>query len=204
MMEVYGQKHLLDLLKTVSDESRLHLVRLLHEQERSVGELAGLVGLGEPTVSHHLAKLREVGLVTLRMDGNQRFYRVNQVGLERFKRLVTEIEKMPAKEARSESDDSWIEALGWPKEELDVLREHTHNGRLTVIPSKQKKLLVILKWLATLFEADRTYSEQEVNAILKDRHREDHVSLRRDLVDFGHLERERSGNRYWLAKKASQ
>ena len=54
-------------LKALADESRLNLIRLLFENERSVGDLAQLIELAEPTVSHHLARLREAGLVSLRM-----------------------------------------------------------------------------------------------------------------------------------------
>jgi DNA-binding transcriptional ArsR family regulator len=61
------------MLKALADDSRLALLRLLNEGERTVGDLARQVDLGEPTVSHHLSRLREAGLVTLRMAGNQRF-----------------------------------------------------------------------------------------------------------------------------------
>ena len=48
----------LDLLKALADKSRLELVRILNEGEQTVGDLARLVELGEPTVSHHLTRLR--------------------------------------------------------------------------------------------------------------------------------------------------
>jgi hypothetical protein len=70
---------------------------------------------------------------------------------------------------------------------------------MTHLPAKRKKLLVILRWLASLFQADRLYSEAEVNAVLKAVYEEDYVSLRRELVDYGYLRRERGGGKYWLA-----
>ncbi|MBZ0305914.1 MAG: DUF2087 domain-containing protein [Anaerolineae bacterium] len=60
-------------------------------------------------------------------------------------------------------------------------------------------MLVILRWLATLFEADKLYTEPEINAILKAVYESDHVTLRRELVDYGYLRRERGGGKYWLA-----
>ena len=78
---------ILPMLKALAEDSRLALLRYLHEREHAVGDLAERLGLSEPTVSHHLARLREAGLVSLRMAGNQRFYRVNEAGLARFKRL---------------------------------------------------------------------------------------------------------------------
>src|SRR5262249_49076887 len=138
-MEEKRVEPLLDMLKALSDDSRLTLLRLLHEHEYAVGELAEKVHLSEPTVSHHLARLREVGLVTLRMAGNQRFYRANSGGIARFKRLAGEIEQMPRTPDVPVSDDSWIAALSWDAWDLDVLRDHTLNRQLTHIPSKQKK-----------------------------------------------------------------
>ncbi len=186
-------------LKLLSDENRLTLLRLLNQQEYNVGDLAKRLELGEPTVSHHLSKLRQAGLVSLRMDGNQRFYRLNQKGLARFKKLVANIEQFPPEPEPLASDDSWIDALNWPEEDRKVLHDYTRNGKLTRIPSKRGKLLVILRWLATFFDPDVLYSEAEVNQIIKSVHAEDYVGLRRDLIDMGYLRRERGGGKYWLA-----
>ena len=87
-------EQLMPMLKALADESRLALMWQLYREEHTVGDLAQKVELSEPTVSHHLAKLREAGLVTLRMAGNQRFYRANGIGLKRFKQLINEIEQL--------------------------------------------------------------------------------------------------------------
>jgi predicted transcriptional regulator len=203
-MENTNHDQLLDMLKALADDSRLSLLRMLNEREHTVGELAERIELTEPTVSHHLARLREVGLVTLRMAGNQRFYRINRSELERFKRLANEIEKTPLKPAVEEVDERWITSLGWSAQDQQVLREYGKNGRLVRLPSKQKKLVVLLRWLATLFEAEKLYTEQEVNTILKSVYETDYVSLRRDLVDFGYLRRERGGGKYWLAPASDE
>ena len=187
------------MLKALADESRLALLRQLSQGETTVGELARLVALGEPTVSHHLTRLREAGLVTLRMAGNQRFYRIHNDGLARFKRLAAVIEKPQEVPEPVDNDTSWIDALGWDPADQQVLREHTLGGQITHLPTKQRKTLVILRWLSTLFQPERMYSEVEVNEILKAVYAEDYISLRRDLVDLGYLRRERGGGKYWLA-----
>lgn len=203
-MQKKYQEDILFALKALADESRLTLLRMLNERETTVGELAQKIELGEPTVSHHLARLREAGLVTLRMAGNQRYYRVNESGLARFKRLANEIEQMPAAPEKVEADDAWIDALGWSKEDQKVLRKHTLGKQIQFLPSKQNELFVMLRWLATLFEAERMYSEAEINEVLKAVYAEDFVSLRRDLVDMGYLRRERGGGRYWLAPETPE
>ena len=68
---------LLNLLKAVADESRLRMVALMSERAYTVSEMATVFNLTEPTVSHHVSKLHGAGLLRLRMEGNQRFYRIN-------------------------------------------------------------------------------------------------------------------------------
>jgi hypothetical protein len=63
------------------------------------------------------------------------------------------------------------------------------DGRLHTIPSKHRKLLVVLDRLAQEFEPGRTYPEAEVNDILN-RFHPDHAALRRYLVENDFLARE--------------
>jgi hypothetical protein len=200
-MEQWGFKMLLEMCKALSDEKRLELIQILAEHERIVGDLAGSLNLSEPTTSHHLSRLREVGLVTLRMEGNKRYYRINEQGLAEFKRLAADVEHLPVNPPDPEpADDSWIEVLGWGEYEEQVLHEFIRNGKLTRLPVRQlKKLMVLLRWLATRFEPEQMYTEPEVNAILKAVYETDHVSLRREMINFGYLRRERGGGKYWLA-----
>jgi DNA-binding transcriptional ArsR family regulator len=58
---------LLRFFKALADDSRLKIVGILANQECSVEELAALLQLKEPTVSHHLPKLKELNLVTMRL-----------------------------------------------------------------------------------------------------------------------------------------
>ena len=59
-----------------------------------------------------------------------------------------------------------------------------------------------LLYLASRFEADRSYSEAEVNELLEALHTfHDPATLRRDLYEHGFFERERDGSRYWLAAR---
>lgn len=65
-----------DLLKALSNNNRLLLLCQLTERERSVGELADLVGMQLPAVSQHLALLRREGLIKGRRDGQTIFYAI--------------------------------------------------------------------------------------------------------------------------------
>lgn len=184
-------------LKMLADENRLRMLGYIASQERNVSELAALLDLTEPTVSHHLAKLREAGYVNLRQAGNQRFYRLNPGTLQRVSQQVAELAQVDMTPDEPEADQSWIDALDLDAYDRAVLRDYLLNRQLRDIPVKQKKLLAVLRWLATEFQPDRTYTEREVNAILTQYH-EDYARLRRELIDFGFLRRERGGGKYWV------
>lgn len=65
--------------KAIADETRQEIMRLLCCQWLCVNDVvAALNGVTQPTVSHHLAVLREAGLVHTRRDGRQVFYSLNQ------------------------------------------------------------------------------------------------------------------------------
>ncbi len=63
-----------DLLKAIGHETRLMILCLLVEGEKSVGELETLMGLRQPSVSQQLARLRSDGLVDTRRDGRTVYY----------------------------------------------------------------------------------------------------------------------------------
>jgi L-amino acid N-acyltransferase YncA len=72
-------------------------------------------------------------------------------------------------------------------------------GRLKLWPSKHYDKVLVLAYLATKFEYDVTYTESQVNSLLKQWHSfTDWPLLRRELIDRGYLERNRDGSRYTL------
>ncbi len=66
-----------DFTKAMADETRQRILALLQTGEMSVSELNEHFVTTQPTLSHHLAILRQVNLVTARHEGRQTFYRTN-------------------------------------------------------------------------------------------------------------------------------
>ncbi len=65
--------------KALADETRQKIMNLCCCEWRSVNEIVEQLGeVTQPTVSHHLAILREAGLVDVRHEGKQSFYMLNQ------------------------------------------------------------------------------------------------------------------------------
>ena len=64
--------------KALADETRQKIMKICCCNWLSVTEIVEHLNVTQPTVSHHLAILREAGLVEVREDGKQTFYRLNQ------------------------------------------------------------------------------------------------------------------------------
>ena len=67
--------------------------------------------------------------------------------------------------------------------------------KLKVFSKKEKKKIVILRQVAAQFESGRTYTEREVNAILKEIW-DDFATMRRYLIEYGYLDRTTDGSSY--------
>jgi DNA-binding transcriptional ArsR family regulator len=77
------------ILRTVGDPVRLAIVRLLHEGERTCGEVAEPLGMPYSTASYHLRLLREAGVTQTRRKGTQAWVSLRVEDLEsRFPGLV--------------------------------------------------------------------------------------------------------------------
>lgn len=170
---------LLTFFKALADETRLRVLGLLATREYSVEEIAATLEVREPTVSHHLGKLKELNLVTVRADGNTRHYKLNADALRELSRDVLTPETIAQVATRDLDTDRF---------ERKVLQAFTEGGRIREIPMQRKKRDVLLKWLISHFAPGRRYAEPEVNAILK-RFTADTATWRREFIMTGLMER---------------
>jgi DNA-binding transcriptional ArsR family regulator len=70
-----------DSFNAIAEPRRRDILTLLAAAERPVGEIAVTLQMAQPSVSKHLRVLLDVGLVDVRRDGRQAFYRTNAEGL---------------------------------------------------------------------------------------------------------------------------
>lgn len=183
---------LLAFFKAMANESRLRIVGLLAERERSVQELAALLELKEPTVSHHLSALKACGLVSARAEGVVRWHALRLETLTALNRSLLDPHGGVALAAEvAPAADAW---------DAKVLASYVGpDGKLDAIPASRRKRLIVLRWLARQFQPGRRYREAEVNEILQRRHW-DSATLRRELVGYGMMGRE--AGVYWLNPEA--
>jgi predicted transcriptional regulator len=178
---------LVTFFKALADANRLKIVGLLAQQPYSVEELAALLDLKPSTVSHHLAKLAQVGLVSAKTESYYNVYQLDEKALESKSKSLFSQENLAASVADVDADAY----------DNKVLKDYTRkDGSLKTIPAQKKKLDAVLRYLAQAFELNKRYSEKKVNEILS-RYHEDTASLRRELVGSGLMKREGGGGEYW-------
>jgi biotin operon repressor len=178
---------LVTFFKALSDANRLKIVGLLAQRPYSGEELAALLDLKASTVSHHLARLLKVGLVSARAEGYYSIYQLDKSALEAMSRSLFSPEQI----FTAASD---VDLDGYDRKVLaDFCRR---DGRLKTIPAQRKKLDAVLRYVVKAFEVGKRYSEKKVNEILGGYH-DDTATLRRELVGAGLMEREGGGGEYW-------
>jgi predicted transcriptional regulator len=180
---------LLTFFKAMADANRLKIVGLLAQRPHSVEELAAILNLRPSTVSHHLGRLAEAGLVSARAESYYNMYQLEESTLEQTARQLLARESLPAVAANTDSGAY----------ERKVLHDFLlPDGSLKTIPVQRKKLEVILRHLAGEFSPGVRYPEKRVNEILRTYH-EDTASLRRELIGARLLQREKG--EYWLVEE---
>ncbi len=98
-----------DVFNAVAEPRRRDILDALTGRERAVNDLVELLGLAQPQVSKHLRVLREVGVVDVREDGRQRWYRVNALALKPIHDWVSNYQQLW--EARFSALDEVLEEL---------------------------------------------------------------------------------------------
>jgi predicted transcriptional regulator len=183
-------EELLEFFKALSDANRLKIVGLLAQREYSVEEMAAMLDLRPPTVSHHLSRLAAAGLVSARAESYYNLYSLETEALENKARKLLAEETLPAVAADIDLDAydrRVVENYSYP------------DGRLKQVPTKRKKFEAILRYVVKAFDRDRQYTEKEINQILGDYY-EDTAVLRRGFIDYKMMDREVDGSLYWLVE----
>ena len=180
-------EELVNFFKALADSNRLKIVGLLAEKSYSVEELAELLKLKPSTISHHLSRLSEVGLVRARSESYYNVYQLDQSVLQEKARTMfteSELSNVAAE----------VDADAYDKK---VIKDYSRrDGSLKTLPSQRKKLEAVLRYVVKAFDVGKRYSEKQVNEILAGYHA-DTATLRRELVGFGLMQREGGGGEYW-------
>jgi hypothetical protein len=178
-------EELLTFFKAMADANRLRIIGLLSIEPYTVEQLASLLDLRPSTISHHLSRLSEAGLVSARTAGYYRQYHLQPATLEEMARRLLSKEELRG----------IVLGIDLEAYERDVLDHYSlPNGRLKNLPAQWKKRQAIMRHIAKSFAYGVRYSEAEINQRLLAYH-EDTATIRREMVGEGLLQRE--GGTYW-------
>jgi DNA-binding transcriptional ArsR family regulator len=85
---------MMETLRALAEPNRFHIVELLRDGPRPVGDMVRRLRLRQPQVSKHLKVLSDAGLVDVRVDAQRRIYELRaaplkelEVWLERYRRI---------------------------------------------------------------------------------------------------------------------
>ena len=174
--------------RALADPTRIRILGLLAERPMYGQELAKVLDVKPPTISHHIAPLVMAGLVRVRRENNYHYYELDSDGIQHLAESTQHIARLlfAGNPLPPKSD-----------ERARVVATFIKDGRLVSIPAQYKKRRYVMEELARSFEWGRLYDEKEVNAILKTFH-DDVASLRREFIDQRIMMRE--NGRYWLVR----
>lgn len=173
------------LMKALADRSRLIIVNALLQKPHYVEELSERLDLSASTISFHLKKLEEAGLVKAEKEQYYTTYSLNEAPLGTTLRDTIAIENAELKD-----QEERIELY-----RRKVLRSFFKHGKLDKIPVQRKKKRIILEEIALRFEAGRIYSEKEINLAIAEFH-DDFCTIRRDMISEKLMNRRKG--KYWL------
>lgn len=143
--------------KALADPSRLKMLGLLALRPRYGEELAEILELTPATVSHHLSKMREGGLLRAVKEPPYVRYELRSGVLGELAELLKKA-------------DRWPDAFGIPgdeeRTEMLLARLQNEEGRLESLPGSPRHRSVVLRWMAGHFDTGRIYPEREVRRIL--------------------------------------
>ncbi len=164
----------------------------------SVAELGSITGIPISSMERDLRQLEEAGLISIIEWTTTRPGREPQPARVRFNLgylkatagVISTLHQLQA-QAQPAAERAKLD------ERAKTLSRFMKDGKVTSLPVGYKRQMFILKEVAKAFQPNRTYTEREVDEILKGIYEYDHCTLRRFLVDSGLMQRE--AGVYWKA-----
>jgi hypothetical protein len=169
-------------VKAMSSAERLRVIGALVRGRATQAEIAEQLHLPAREAFQHLSFLLQAGIVR----EEQGFYALDEKTVETLARRQFEGAR-PAYETGDEK----------PEDVRKVLKTYLNaDGTLKQLPQEGRKMGIVLHYILEAFPPDATFTEKEVNAILR-RFHVDTATLRRNLIDYGLMAREGNGSKYW-------
>ncbi|QDS35562.1 MULTISPECIES: metalloregulator ArsR/SmtB family transcription factor [Brevibacillus] len=185
---------LVTFYKALGDPTRVRILAILANGPLHGQALAGKLGVTPPTITHHMAKLRDAGVVYERRDKNTIYFYLHEANVTRQSQAIVNVMEK-AKDSTAEDifaqDNSHVQRRHqMAAEKMQVIRSFiTPDGKLKQIPSQRKKKLIVFEHMVRGLEKGRKYKEQEINEYIRQFH-EDYATIRREFIMNHYMYRE--------------
>jgi hypothetical protein len=156
---------LMSIIGLLADEDNFKILAAIALGAGTLAEIGGKIGFDNAKIVKIIVRLEKAGLIEKIEETG--YHYCPQVLADLNHNLGRGLEHKPA---------------------ASKLDRFIRNGRLTAFPKSQDDRIMVLEYMANMFEFDRQYTETEVNIILNTLH-PDHAAFRRYLIDYGFLER---------------
>ncbi|MGG1594419.1 metalloregulator ArsR/SmtB family transcription factor [Terribacillus saccharophilus] len=172
--------------KAIGDATRMRIIAVLKKGPLHGQAIAHKLGLKPPTITHHMTKLREVGVVYQRRDGNTIYFYLDEPRLTKLANSILQL----GQESLHPSADLGAE------EKLKLVKNFfSSDGKLTQLPAQEKKRVVILAYMIQHLKRHHIYEEQELNSYIQN-YCDDYATIRREWIMHHFIYRD--GNTYQL------
>lgn len=177
--------------KALADTTRVRILALLAKEPYHGLALAERLGITPSTITHHMAKLRDAGLIKSRREKNTIYFYLEEKTLQRDAQATIDvILQSVTPGVIVQEEEMFILDTRKEKEREAVLRNFfTPDGKLKQIPVQRKKKCIVLERLLEGLEVGRKYSEKEINEHIKTFH-SDYATIRREFIINHYLYRE--------------
>lgn len=180
--------------KALSDPTRIRILALLAKEPYHGQALAERLGISPPTITHHMAKLREAGLVKSRREKNTIYFYLEEKSLERDAHATLNVILQSSLSQILNEEEGEKNILDIRKEKEreteTVLRNFfTTDGKLKQLPAQRKKKRIVLERILEEFEVGHKYSEKEINEHIQ-KFYSDYATLRREFIINHYMYRE--------------
>jgi predicted transcriptional regulator len=168
---------LVEYHKALSDATRIRILFLLKRGPMHGQALAGKLGVSAPTITHHMTKLRNAGVVKERRNKNTIYFEIDE---RSFKQSAEAMLATFFGPNLSESQGGTVEEHEHFR--MSVLNNFfTLDGKLKQIPAQRKRRLVVLEHIVRDLRPGQEYTEKEINEYIQ-RFHDDYCTIRREFI----------------------
>ena len=188
---------LVTFYKALGDPTRVRILAMLANGPLHGQALAGKLRVTPPTITHHMAKLRDAGIVYERRDKNTIYFYLHEANMKRQTQAILNVlerakgtmeEDLFADEETKTIQEQRRSQMA--ADQMHVIKSFlTPDGKLKQIPAQRKKKLIVFEYMVRGLEFGRKYKEQEINDYIRQFH-DDYATIRREFVMNHYMYRE--------------